>query len=215
MCGHVWLCNPLDCSPPGSSVHGIFQARILEWVAICYSEGSFPLRDWNHVSCIGRQILYHCTNWEAPEGTAFWPYFPTGCLQTKVCSQQCGCWETLLHRSLVFQSALWLYLKFKPKMCLCQGHNCILMSNPENWRDVSLEKRTNLLAGYYKVVGSQGSMFSCNTNHCIFRHIFRPVILTWGWFCSSGALGNINNLRYTDDSTLMAESKEKLKNLLI
>ena len=35
----VWLCNPIDCSPPGSSVYGIFQARILEWVAISYSRG--------------------------------------------------------------------------------------------------------------------------------------------------------------------------------
>ena len=34
------LCNPVDCSPPGSSVHGISQARILEWVAITYSRGS-------------------------------------------------------------------------------------------------------------------------------------------------------------------------------
>ena len=33
------LCNPMDCSPPGSSVHGIFQARILEWVAISFSKG--------------------------------------------------------------------------------------------------------------------------------------------------------------------------------
>ena len=34
------LCNPMDCSPPGSSVHGILQARILEWVAISFSMGS-------------------------------------------------------------------------------------------------------------------------------------------------------------------------------
>ena len=34
------LCNPMDCSPPGSSVHGIFQARVLEWVAISFSRGS-------------------------------------------------------------------------------------------------------------------------------------------------------------------------------
>ena len=34
-------CDPMNCSPPGSSVHGIFQARILEWVAIAYSRGSF------------------------------------------------------------------------------------------------------------------------------------------------------------------------------
>ena len=38
---HVQLCNPMDCSPPGSSVHGISQARILEkWVAISFSSGS-------------------------------------------------------------------------------------------------------------------------------------------------------------------------------
>ena len=34
------LCDPMDCSPPGSSVHGILQARILEYVAICFSRGS-------------------------------------------------------------------------------------------------------------------------------------------------------------------------------
>ena len=39
------LCDPMDCSPPGSSVHGIFQARILEWVAISFSRGSSPPRD--------------------------------------------------------------------------------------------------------------------------------------------------------------------------
>ena len=37
---HVRLCDPTDCPPPGSFVHGIFQARILEWVAISYSRGS-------------------------------------------------------------------------------------------------------------------------------------------------------------------------------
>ena len=37
---HVQLCNPMDCSPPGSSVHGIIQARILEWGAISSSKGA-------------------------------------------------------------------------------------------------------------------------------------------------------------------------------
>ena len=37
---YLTLCEPMDCSPPGSSVHGIFQARILEWVAISFSRGS-------------------------------------------------------------------------------------------------------------------------------------------------------------------------------
>ena len=56
------LCNPMDCSPPGSSVHGISQARILEWVALSYCRESSSLRDQTHVSCvscIGKQVLYH------------------------------------------------------------------------------------------------------------------------------------------------------------
>ena len=44
------LCNPMDCSPPGSSVHGIFQARILEWGAAFSSRGSSQSRDPTHVS---------------------------------------------------------------------------------------------------------------------------------------------------------------------
>ena len=47
------LCDPMDSSPPGSSVHGIFQARILEWIAISFSRGSSQLRDLTQVSCIG------------------------------------------------------------------------------------------------------------------------------------------------------------------
>ena len=43
------LFDPMDCSPPGPLVHGIFQARILEWVAIFYSRGSSRPRDWNRV----------------------------------------------------------------------------------------------------------------------------------------------------------------------
>ena len=45
------LCDPSDCSLSGSSVHGIFQTRILEWVAISSSRGSFQLRDGTRISC--------------------------------------------------------------------------------------------------------------------------------------------------------------------
>ena len=55
----------MDCSPPGSSVCGIFQARILAWVAISLSRGSSQPRDGTSISCIGRQILYRWTTWEA------------------------------------------------------------------------------------------------------------------------------------------------------
>ena len=62
------LCHPIDCSLPGSSVHGISQARIFDWVAISFSRGSSQPRNWTwvfHGSCIGRWILYHCVIWEA------------------------------------------------------------------------------------------------------------------------------------------------------
>ena len=59
------LCDPMDCSPPGSSVHGIFQARILEWVAISYSR-KLPLpSDQTDVSWTGRWVFYHRAVWEA------------------------------------------------------------------------------------------------------------------------------------------------------
>ena len=48
----------MDYSPASSFVHGISQAGMLEWVAISFSRGYSPLRDWTCVSCIGRQILY-------------------------------------------------------------------------------------------------------------------------------------------------------------
>ena len=48
------LCNPLDCSPSGSSVHGILQARILEWVAVSSSKESSRPRDQTSISIAGR-----------------------------------------------------------------------------------------------------------------------------------------------------------------
>ena len=65
----TWLSDwtELDCSPPGFSVYGISQARILEWVAISFSRGSSWPKDWTWdscVSCIDRQNLYHWVTWE-------------------------------------------------------------------------------------------------------------------------------------------------------
>ena len=62
------LCNPMSCSPPGSSVHEVSQVRILEWAAISFSRGSSWPRDRTLVSCIScivRRILYHWATREA------------------------------------------------------------------------------------------------------------------------------------------------------
>ena len=56
------LCDPMDCSPPGSSVRGILQVRILQWVGMPFSRGSSWLRDQIHLSCLsctGKRVLYH------------------------------------------------------------------------------------------------------------------------------------------------------------
>ena len=52
--------NPMDCSPPGSSVHGILQAKVLECIAISFSRGSSRLRNHTRVSCIADRFF---TNW--------------------------------------------------------------------------------------------------------------------------------------------------------
>ena len=68
------LCDPMNCSSPGSSVHGILQARIQDWVAISFSRGSSrPIEpvsrhgNWARVSCIGRWILYYWVTREVPQ----------------------------------------------------------------------------------------------------------------------------------------------------
>ena len=61
------LCDPVDCILPGSSVHGILQARILEWVAISFSRGSSPPRDKTQVSHIAGR---HCNLWATREAPA-------------------------------------------------------------------------------------------------------------------------------------------------
>ena len=63
------FCDPMDCCPPGSSLCGILQARILEWVAIPFPREPSPPRDgtWvSGVSCIARWILHHRATQEAP-----------------------------------------------------------------------------------------------------------------------------------------------------
>ena len=69
------LCDPMDCSPLGSSVHEIFQARILEWVAISFSRVSSQPRDWTRVSCTAGRFFTDWATREAP--SARWIAFST------------------------------------------------------------------------------------------------------------------------------------------
>ena len=60
-------CDPMDCSPPGSSVHGILQARILEWAYISFSRGSSWPKDWTQLSCLASKFF---TIWVTREALA-------------------------------------------------------------------------------------------------------------------------------------------------
>ena len=64
LCPTPW--DSMDCSLPGSSVHGFLQARILEWVAMPCSRESSPPRDSIHVFCITARLFIHWATWEAP-----------------------------------------------------------------------------------------------------------------------------------------------------
>ena len=62
----VWVCNTMDCSPPGSSVYGIFQTRILEWVVISYSRGSSRSRDQT-TSPVSPVLAVALSHWGSPQ----------------------------------------------------------------------------------------------------------------------------------------------------
>ena len=71
----------MDCSQPGSSIHGFFQASVLKWVVISYSRGSSQPRDRTHVSYVsfvGRRILNHCATWEVSRNYVGLVFFTSG-----------------------------------------------------------------------------------------------------------------------------------------
>ena len=68
------LCDPIDCSLSGSSVHGIFQARVLEWIAISFSRGIFPTQESNPGLPHCRQTLY-CLSHQGIPSLAYWSLF--------------------------------------------------------------------------------------------------------------------------------------------
>ena len=77
----------MDCSPLGSSAHGILQARTLEWVAMPFFRGSSWPRDWTCVACVGRWILNHWTTTAVPNGPTEISLPPfAGCITIPFCS---------------------------------------------------------------------------------------------------------------------------------
>ena len=113
----VWLCDPMDGSPPGSSVHGICQARILQWVAISSFRESSRSRDQTRISCVS-------PHWQAnslplaPPGKSIY-YRGPGKFQRRLAASQglvlphyILCWPKSLFK---FFCKMWVsHLKEKP-----------------------------------------------------------------------------------------------------
>ena len=86
------LCDPMDCSLPGSYVHGILQARILEWVVVAFSRGSSQPRDWTQVSHTARGFFTIWTSREAQTGVLWALYsVPHYSHVRKLCIIKEGC----------------------------------------------------------------------------------------------------------------------------
>ena len=94
--------HPVDCSPPGSSLHGILQTRILEWVAISYSRGSLQPRDLTRVSCvscIGRPNFCQLYIWARLNSSIWYLVYPTlkwkqGCCRNSTIRNNQKIWYT-------------------------------------------------------------------------------------------------------------------------
>ena len=143
------LCNPMDCSLPGSSVHGIFQARVLEWVAISFSRGSSRPRDWTQVS---RIVGRHFTIWATREDIEIGIYLMKFVSESENCcpsSTGWSKWSSLklsVHRlcllplsltGLLFSLCLWFSWgkgTWWSHSCLGERWGCIwlLLSGPQN-----------------------------------------------------------------------------------
>ena len=114
------FCDPRDSGPPGSSVHGILQARILEWLAISFSRVSSQPRYWTCISCIDKHwwSLYYWTTREA--------YIH--CYQTQ--DQMLTAWKPICERPILIVKERLLYFwgrKLEEKVEFCLRTNSPLL----------------------------------------------------------------------------------------
>ena len=133
------LCGPVDCGPPGSFVHGIFQARIPDQVAISSFRRSPQPRAWTRVSCvscIGRRVLCLCATWEAQH----------------MCLNMVMCWWMVISVSVTgwfkiekyFLQFLWKLRNLLNSMCHLKGRKLLLYTNHTPWNITQPLKRIHL-----------------------------------------------------------------------
>ena len=118
------LCDPMDCSLPGSSVNGIFQARILEWVAISSSRGSSRPRDRTHIFyiyLIGRWIFNHCATW------GWGKYLLSSSLRSLPSHRIEGTWAPNQHgppSTYRQEHPYWTVKKARNRLLICYNSKC-------------------------------------------------------------------------------------------
>ena len=152
------ICDPMACSLPGSSVHGILQAKILEWIAISFSRGSSPPRDWTWVSCTAGGFF---TNWDTREtqviasSLQFRPLTPSVFLQVfewKILIEVSYRWDIqdTIHVLLLTG---WTHHGSQSELLLCKWGNA--SPEPPTWAaglsDVQTEPQQNQVLGMFSV----------------------------------------------------------------
>ena len=136
----VTLCDLMDCSPPRSSVHGILQARILEWVAMPSSRGCSRPRDRtcvSSVSCIDRWVLDHQHHLGSPELKYMNPSISDWSAHCYSDSQQRQSWQ------MVSTSLPPLYL-VEERYCECLK-SFLVLSKPQINEYMKVQSRTEIL----------------------------------------------------------------------
>ena len=111
---HVWLCNPTDWRPPGSSVHGILQARILEWVVILFSRASPIPRGWTQVSCIAGGFF---TIWVTETSSYWFKFFLERWYGSKAVNLECMC----VYMCVCTYSFIQVYVYIRVYVCVWGG----------------------------------------------------------------------------------------------
>ena len=147
------LCDPMDCSSPGSSAHGILQTRVLEWVAITFS-GDLPDKGWNPALLHCRQILYHLRHQGNPRfliKNGPWHSYPYHYRQNSlerhklksdctacVCVCVCVCLRTHTCRCTLSRSVASCALVFAaPWTVDCQAPRSMEFSRQQYWSGLS------------------------------------------------------------------------------
>ena len=166
------LCDPMNCSLPGSSVHGIFQTRVLEWVAISFSRRSSQPRDWTQISCIVGRCF---TIWATREVWS-WPiYLESKAIHSCVFySTSWGPWVCKHLKYLSNQNCVKVKVS-KSCLTLCDPMDCPWNSLGQNTRVGSL----SILQGIFPTQGSNPGLPHCRQILYQLSHKGSPRILEW------------------------------------